>query len=168
MPNTTKLTKSAQQLRHQEYGFRTDAQSATSLFDPTPEEILNYEINELSNDDIINTLKTLYNLDFKSDPATGNYPIDPIIKAIRQLLKIDNDQPFYLIWLVADWHACFELYADGHINPKTMYDIPEGFDMPFIDVYQVYADDRIISDVGYDGQLIATTHEPKPMHGFNY
>ena len=49
-----------------------------------------------------------------------------------------------------------------------MYDIPDGFEMPFIDVYEVHPDDALISDLGVDGQLIATKHLPQPMHGFNY
>lgn len=49
-----------------------------------------------------------------------------------------------------------------------MYDHDSNFDLPFIDVYQIHADDFLVSDCGVDGQLIATKNLPKPMHGFNH
>lgn len=159
-------TEASEMLKHQ-YGFRTDTQSEVSLQSVSPHDILNYEINELENTDIPDTLNKLYCLDLKPD-SNGNYDIDRLESEIEQLVALQPTQTLYLIWLVSDWQSCFEYYADGHIDPKTMYDIPEGFEMPFIDVYRIHSDDALISDLGEDGQLIATKYLPKPMHGFNY
>lgn len=161
------ITTQAQDLLKHQYGFRTDAQSAVSIQSVSSHDILEYEINELDNDDIPETLNSLYAQNFQPN-TDGYYDIDDIESFIKQLVNLQSNEDLYLIWLVADWQACFELYTDGHIHPKTMYDIPDNFDMPFIDVYQIHSDDALISDLGFDGQLIATKHIPKPMHGFNH
>lgn len=166
-PNYPGLTSEAARMLRQQYGFRTDAQSAVSITSVTPNQILNYEINELGNDDIIDTLAKLYAFHYQPD-SQDNYNVTEIDNDIQQLINLQPNEAYYLLWLTADWQNCYEFYSDGHLQPKTMYDIPEGFEMPFIDVYQIHADDALISDVGADGQLIATKHEPKPMHGFNY
>ena len=159
-------TEASEMLKHQ-YGFRTDAQSAVSLQSVSPHDILDHEINELGNTDIPDTLNKLYACNFKPD-SNGHYDLEKIEPFIEQLIALQPGQTLYLFWLVADWQSCFKYYADGHIDPKTMYDIPEGFEMPFIDVYRIHSDDALISDLGPDGQLIATKYLPKPMHGFNY
>lgn len=166
-PTYPGLSKEAADMLKHQYGFRTDAQSVQSIASLSPKEILNYEINELNNDDIPNTLSKLYSLTTKPD-KNGQYDIDSISNNIEQLLNLQPDENYYLIWLVADWQSCFSFYADGHIDPKTPFDIPKGFSMPFIDVYQIHNDDALVSDLGVDGQLIATKHLPKPMHAFNY
>lgn len=159
-------TEASEMLKHQ-YGFRTDAQSAVSLQTVSTHDVLDYEINELGNTDIPDTLNKLYCLDLKPN-SNDNYNIDELESDIKQLVALQPTQTLHLIWLVADWQSCFKYYADGHIDPKTMYDVPEGFEMPFIDVYRIHSDDALISDLGPDGQLIATKYSPKPMHGFNY
>lgn len=159
-------TEASEMLKHQ-YGFRTDAQSAVSLQTVSVHDVLDYEINELGNTDIPDTLNKLYCLGLEPN-LNDNYNIDELESDIEQLVALQTTQTLYLIWLVTDWQSCFKYYADGHIDPKTMYDIPEGFEMPFIDVYRIHSDDALISDLGSDGQLIATKYSPKPMHGFNY
>lgn len=166
-PSYPGLTSEAARMLRQQYGFRTDAQSAVSIASVTPNQILDYEINELGNDDIIDTLDKLYAFHYQPD-SQDKYDVTEIDNDIQQLINLQPNETYYLLWLTADWQNCYEFYSDGHLQPKTMYDIPDGFEMPFIDVYQIHADDALISDVGADGQLIATKHEPKPMHGFNY
>lgn len=161
------LTTEANEMLKHQYGFRTDAQSAVSLQTVSTHDVLDYEINELGNTDIPDTLNKLYCLDLKPN-SNDNYNIDELESDIEQLVALQPTQTLHLIWLVADWQSCFKYYADGHIDPKTMYDVPEGFEMPFIDVYRIHSDDALISDLGPDGQLIATKYSPKPMHGFNY
>lgn len=165
--NHPALTPEASEMLKHQYGFRTDAQSAVSLESISARDILDHEINELQNDDIPDTLNTLYATNFKSN-QDSEYNLDQIKLFIEQLINLQSNETLYLVWLVADWQSCFQFYADGHIDPKTMYDIPDGFEMPFIDVYKVHPDDALISDLGVDGQLIATKHLPQPMHGFNY
>lgn len=160
----SKLTPEATRLLHQQYGFRTDAESTQPIGGYQPKEMLNYEINELVNEDIPDTLNKLYNTHFKPD-SNDIYDIDPIDKFIKHKLNTDN---YYLIWLVDEWQQCFELYAPNHISPKTPYDEIDPGEIPFIDVYRVYPKDIIVSDLGYDGQLIASIHYPEPMHGFNH
>ena len=161
------LTAEASRMLSQQYGFRTDAQSAVSITSITPKEILDYEINELGNDDIIDTLAKLYSFNYQLDNQ-DNYNVTEIDNDIKQLINLQHNETYYLLWLTTDWQNCYEFYSVGHLKPKTMYDIPEGFEMPLIDVYQIHEDDALISDIGADGQLIATKYEPKPMHGFNY
>lgn len=160
------LSDNAKRLIYQQYGFRTDAQSVVALGTIKPVDTIDYECNELENDDIPYTLNHLYNTNFQLNH--DRYDPKAINQFIREQLKLKADQPYYLIWLVEDWHSCFEFYTDGHNWPKTMYDHDSNFDLPFIDVYQIHADDFLVSDCGVDGQLIATKNLPKSMHGFNH
>lgn len=149
------LTPEASEMLKHQYGFRTDAQSAVSLESVSAHDILDHEINELQNDDIPDTLNKLYATDLKPN-KDDKYDLDQIESCIEQLINLQPNENLYLVWLVADWQSCFQFYADGHIDHKTMYDIPDGFEMPFIDVYEVHPDDALISDLGVDGQLIAS------------
>lgn len=165
--NNYKLSQYAKDMINRQYGFRTDAQSAVSITEVSPKEILNYELNTLQNPDIADTMNDLYHTNFTWD-ENDNYNIDQIDTKIRELLRIKTNESYYLIWLVSEWQQCFTFYSDGHITPQSPYDHAKGFDMPFIDTYQVHADDVLVSDCGIDGQLIATKYLPKPMHGFNH
>lgn len=161
---STNFSQQAARLIHQQYGFRTDAESTQPIGGYEPKSTIDYEINELGNEDIPDTLNRLYNTNFVPD-SDGTYNIDAIDSFIKHRLHTDAYQ---LIWLVDEWQQCFELYAPNHITPKTPYDEIDPGEIPFIDVYRVHPDDLIVSDLGYDGQLIATTHTPEPMHGFNH
>lgn len=160
----SQLTSQAQRLLHQQYGFRTDAESVEAIGEHSPQEVLDYEINELYNTDIPDTLNQLCDTNFKPD-SNDHYDVEAIDQFIKAKLNTDT---YYLIWLVDEWQKCFELYAPNHIEPKTPYDEIDPGEIPFIDVYRVRPTDLLVSDLGYDGQLIATTTYPEPMHGFNY
>lgn len=160
----SQLTSQAQRLLHQQYGFRTDAESIEAIGEHSPQEVLDYEINELYNTDIPDTLNQLYDTNFKPD-SNDHYDVETIDQFIKTKLNTDT---YYLIWLVDEWQKCFELYAPNHIEPKTPYDEIDPGEIPFIDVYRIRPTDLLVSDLGYDGQLIATTTYPEPMHGFNY
>lgn len=154
----------AQQMFHQQYGFRTDAESVQTIGEFENQEILNYEMNELDNEDIPDTLNQLYNTNFQPN-QNGKYDAKTIDQFIKNQL---NTKTYYLIWLVSEWQQCFELYAPNHIKPKTPYDEINPGEIPFIDVYRVSPNDLLVSDLGYDGQLIATKNYPEPLHGFNH
>lgn len=163
--SNSKLTNQARQLLSQGYGFRTDEESVDDGY--KPDEIINYEINELGNTDIPDTLNQLYNTDFKPD-KNDIYNITPIDNFIRKQLGLKSHDYYQLIWLASSWHACYELYAPGHITPKTPHDIPECLDAPpSIDKYFIKKSAMLVSDLGYDGQLFAFP-DLAPIEAFNY
>lgn len=49
----------------------------------------------------------------------------------------------------------FEDLADSSVTGDICWDDQ----IPFVDVYAVRPDDMLVSDLGYDGQLIATKHQ---------
>ena len=112
---STNLSQQAARLIHQQYGFRTDAESTQPIGGYEPKETLDYEINELGNEDIPDTLNRLYNTNFVPD-SDGAYNIDAIDSFIKHRL---HTEAYQLIWLVDEWQQCFELYAPNHITPKT-------------------------------------------------
>ena len=102
------LTAEASRMLSQQYGFRTDAQSAVSISSITPKEILDYEINELGNDDIIDTLAKLYSFNYQLDNQ-DNYNVTEIDNDIKQLINLQPNETYYLLWLTADWQNCCQL-----------------------------------------------------------
>ena len=165
-----RLSEEAKRMIKQQYGFRTDAESLQSINEYQNRDIIDYETNKLQNTDIPDTIMNLYGTFFTIDDQ-GNYPADAIDNYIREELKLKNNENYHLIWLVDQWQKCFSLYTPGHKEPKTPYDIVPEYDpnqIPFIDVYAVRPDDMLVSDLDYDGQLIATKHQLTPIHGFNH
>lgn len=117
-------------------GYRTDAQSIQEYH--TGSEIINYEINELDNLDILDTMNELYSLDLKTSTDVIN-ELDSILGS-----------NFQCLWLATNVLDVAEFYTDGHKRPKSIQDI----NVP-IDKYYIPSTAILISDVGSDGQLFA-------------
>lgn len=117
-------------------GYRTDAQSINEYH--TGSEIIDYEINNLGNLDILDTMNELYSLDLKTSTD--------VINELNVVLGFD----FQCLWLANNMLDVVELYTDGHKRPKSIHDI----DVP-IDKYNIPSTAILISDVGSDGQLFA-------------
>ena len=117
-------------------GYRTDAQSIQEYH--TGSEIINYEINELDNLDILDTMNELYSLDLKTSTDVIN-ELDSILGS-----------NFQCLWLATNVLDVAEFYTDGHKRPKSIQDV----DVP-IDKYYIPSTAILISDIGSDGQLFA-------------
>lgn len=117
-------------------GYRTDAQSVTEYH--TGSEIIDYEINELGNLDILDTMNELYSLDLKTSTD--------VINKLDSILGSD----FQCLWLATNVLDVAEFYTDGHKRPKSIQNI----NVP-IDKYYIPSIAILISDVGSDGQLFA-------------
>lgn len=121
-------------------GYRTDAQSVNEYH--TGSEIIDYEINELCNLDILDTMNELYSLNLKTSTDVVN-ELDAILGS-----------NFQCLWLADNMLDVVELYTDGHHRPKSIHDV----DVP-IDKYNIPSTAILISDVGSDGQLFAVPKE---------
>ena len=121
-------------------GYRTDAQSVNEYH--TGSEIIDYEINELGNLDILDTMNELYSLDLKTSTDVIN-KLDPILGS-----------DFQCLWLATNVLDVAEFYTDGHKRPKSIQDV----DVP-IDKYYIPSTAILISDIGSDGQLFAVSKE---------
>lgn len=121
-------------------GYRTDAQSANEYH--TGSEIIDYEINNLGNLDILDTMTELYSLDLKTSTD--------VINELDAILGSD----FQCLWLANNMLDVVELYTDGHKRPTTIQNI----NVP-IDKYYIPSTAILISDVGSDGQLFVVSKE---------
>lgn len=117
-------------------GYRTDAQSVQEYH--TGSEIIDYEINNLGNLDILDTMTELYSLDLKTSTD--------VINELDAILGSD----FQCLWLANNLLDVIEFYTDGHQRPTTIQNI----NVP-IDKYYIPSTAILISDVGSDGQLFA-------------
>ena len=117
-------------------GYRTDAQSIQEFH--TGSEIIDYEINELGNLDILDTMNELYSLNLKTSTD--------VIDALTAILGFD----FQCLWLANNMLDIAEFYTDGHKRPKSIQNI----NVP-IDKYYIPSTAILISDIGSDGQLFA-------------
>ena len=111
-----------------------------------PAEVLDYEINELANDDIPDTVKQLYHYDYQT---------------VEQLVDFINDQldtqQFELIWLASDPLDCIEFYSDHHQRYQTLAAAKhdDGTPIPVTGYLLPIDETLLISDCGIDGQLFA-------------
>lgn len=111
-----------------------------------PAEVLDYEINELANDDIPDTVKKLYHYDYQT---------------AEQLVDFINDQlgtkQFELLWLAADPLDCIEFYSDYHQRYQTLTEAKhaDGTPIPVSEFLLPVNQVLLISDCGVDGQLFA-------------
>ena len=117
-------------------GYRTDAQSIHESY--TGSEIINYEINELGNLDILDTMNELYSLNLKTSTD--------VINKLNAILGSD----FQCLWLANNVLDVVEFYTDGHKRPTSIQNI----NTP-IDKYYIPNTAILISDIGSDGQLFA-------------
>lgn len=117
-------------------GYRTDAQSIQEFH--TGSEIIDYEINELGNLDILDTMNELYSLDLKTSTDVAN-ELDSILGS-----------DFQCLWLANNMLDVVEFYTDEHQRPTSIQNI----NVP-IDKYYIPSTAILISDVGSDGQLFA-------------
>lgn len=117
-------------------GYRTDAQSIQEFH--TGSEIIDYEINELGNLDILDTMNELYSLNLKTSTD--------VIDALTAILGSD----FQCLWLANNMLDIAEFYTDGHKRPKSIQNINV-----LIDKYYIPSTAILISDIWSDGQLFA-------------
>lgn len=109
-------------------GYRTDAQSIQEFH--TGSEIIDYEINELGNLDILDTMNELYSLNLKTSTD--------VIDALTAILGSD----FQCLWLANNMLDIAEFYTDGHKRPKSIQNINV-----LIDKYYIPSTAILISDI---------------------
>lgn len=136
------LTQFAQKMLATHMGYRTENQSDHE--EHTGAEVIDFEINELGNQDIIDTCNLLYSLNAKT--------AEDVIKALNDKLG----KNFNVLWLASDPFDCLEFYTDGHKHYHHLSDAKDE-DGNQIDLteYTVPQDAILISDIGSDGQLMA-------------
>lgn len=120
------LSATATQIIDDNIGYRND--NLYSGEDYTIEDVLNYEYNELGNEDI---------LDY-TNSQDGNDVLQFIAKQFN--LTLPFTQPIYAYWFTLK-DAVIELY-NGNIEPITAFTLPNQY--------------VIISDLDRDGVLIAS------------
>ena len=140
LDQSTCLSAQARMMLLMHRGYRTDAQSVNEYH--TGGEIIDYEINELGNLDILDTMNELYSLDLKTSTDVID-KLDPILGS-----------HFQCLWLANNVLDVAEFYTDGHHRPTTIRNI----NVP-IDKYYIPSTAILISDVGSDGQLFAVPKE---------
>lgn len=136
LDQSTCLSAQARMMLLTHRGYRTDAQSIQEYH--TGSEIIDYEINELGNLDILDTMNELYSLNLKISTD--------VINELDSILGSD----FQCLWLANNVLDVAEFYTDGHKRPKSIQNI----NTP-IDKYYIPNTAILISDVGSDGQLFA-------------
>lgn len=140
LDQSTCLSAQARMMLLMHRGYRTDAQSVNEYH--TGSEIIDYEINELGNLDILDTMNELYSLNLKTSTDVAN-ELDSILGS-----------NFQCLWLANNMLDVAEFYTDGHERPTTIQNI----NVP-IDKYYIPSTAILISDVGSDGQLFAISKE---------
>lgn len=129
--NTKNLSKEALEILALGKGYRSDDQSEMIIFQ-SPENILDFEINELENDDIPDFMSDNFGLDSGST-------IKQISHCIKEILHADK---YELVWLCSNKRDA-ESYAD---TPESVYEV----DLP-----NKPTDYTLISDLGSEGCLVA-------------
>lgn len=140
LDQSTCLSSQARMMILTHRGYRTDAQSVNEYH--TGSEIIDYEINELGNLDILDTMNELYSLNLTT--STG------VVNELDTILGSD----FQCLWLANNMLDVAAFYTDGHKRPTTIQNI----NVP-IDKYYIPSTAILISDVGSDGQLFAVSKE---------
>ena len=133
---STCLSRQARMMLLTHRGYRTDAQSFQESH--TGSEIIAYEINELGNLDILDTMNELYSLNLKTSTD--------VVNELDSILGSD----FQCLWLANNILDVIEFYTDGHKRPKSIQNINS-----LIDKYYIPNTAILISDIGSDGQLFA-------------
>ena len=136
LDQSTCLSAQARMMLLMHRGYRTDVQSVNEYH--TGSEIIDYEINELGNLDILDTMNELYSLDLKTSTD--------VVNELDSILGSD----FQCLWLANNMLDVVEFYTDEHKRPKLIQNINVS-----IDKYYIPSTAILISDVGSDGQLFA-------------
>lgn len=142
LDQSTCLSSQARMMILTHRGYRTDDQSVNEFH--IGSEIIDYEINELGNLDILDTMNELYSLNLKTSTN--------IVNELDAILGSD----FQCLWLANNMLDVVEFYTDGHKRPTSIQNI----NVP-IDKYYIPSTAILISDVGSDGQLFAIPKEYK-------
>lgn len=140
LDQSTCLSSQARMMLLTHRGYRTDAQSVQEYH--TGSEIINYEINELGNLDILDTMNELYSLNLTTSTD--------VVNELDTILGSD----FQCLWLANNMLDVAEFYTDGHQRPESIQNI----NVP-IDKYHIPSTAILISDVGSDGQLFVVSKE---------
>ena len=129
------LSKQALTILKNKKGYRSDDRSVFSMSDSFPEPIktIAYEVNALGNTDIPDTIETLY-----GEIVTKPKEIDQFIQN-----KL-NTNDYHLVWLTATKNEA-DQYAD---STNSIYEV----NLP--------DDSMIVSDIGINGVLIASSTDP--------
>ena len=138
----TQLSEFAQKMLATHMGYRTENQSDHE--EHIGAEVIKFEINELGNQDIIDTCNLLYNLH---------------VKTAQDLIQVLNNKlgkDFNILWLASDPFDCLEFYSDNHKHYHNLADAKDE-DGQAIDLTEYTVPDNaiLISDIGPDGQLFA-------------
>lgn len=136
LDQSTCLSSQARMMILTHRGYRTDAQNLQEFH--TGSEIIDYEINELGNLDILDTMNELYSLNLKTSTDVIN-KLDTILGS-----------NFQCLWLANNMLDVVEFYTDGHKRLTSIQNI----NTP-IDKYYIPSTAILISDIGSDGQLFA-------------
>lgn len=140
----TKLSKPAQKLVKTNTGYRCLDQVNDEYHKPV--DVFDFEINELGNSDISDTIKDLYGIDTNNETKQ----IDQFVK------RILNTDFYHIRWLASDPLDAVEYYSDFHQRFNTLDDAKHDDGSPIpVRKYVLPADYIILSDIGSDGQLIA-------------
>lgn len=140
----TKLSEPAQKLVKTNTGYRCLDQVDDEYHKPV--DVFDFEINELGNSDISDTIKNLYGIDTNNETKQ----IDQFVK------RILNTDFYHIRWLASDPLDAVEYYSDFHQRFNTLDDAKHDDGSPIpVRKYVLPADYIILSDIGSDGQLIA-------------
>lgn len=119
-------------------GYRNDNISDPDADEFTLRDVLDYEINELENTDIYEYLSD------NGDGLDGIDDVSDILIYVYSELGLPDESEVYGLWLTSV-DAVIELYDGDTSNPETItsYELPDDY--------------IILSDLGEDGVLIASS-----------
>ena len=123
-------------------GFRCEECTDYDYHEPL--EVLNYEVNELGNNDIPDTIDYLYNQHLDS--------VNEIDAFIKRQFRTDN---YELIWVASDPVDAIEFYGEDHKRYSNLASAIDGDGLIPVTKYSWQNNVLLISDCGIDGQLLA-------------
>lgn len=145
-PQKRPLSKTAQILLQNNGGWRNDLLFSSD--DYTITDCLNYENNELGNEDVVDFIQQLPGKDNRS--LTD---MDMAIAAVETFISQQHLNNLYGWWLTTK-AACQEIYQDEPDEPLSQYQLPQA----------VWSKTLILSDLSTDGLLIATPDSHAAYH----
>lgn len=150
------ISKQAQQILNSKIGYRCLDQTDDDYH--YPKEIINFEMNELGNTDIGDTMLKFYGFKFDNQlhGTCANPGVDSMMiqKLSNWLCKHSKSGDFELVWVTATKKQALDSYSDqDDMLSKNEAGRLEKWD------FSHDPDFKIISDLGAEGQLIAYTDE---------